>query len=112
MKKLFLVLVFHIYLKFRYKDYIIQIQKTKSNDFNITISKITKQKSGGLFTCGKTNNNNVKNISSFTLNNDGLNVINDEALKSDPKPYTIPDFMILGAREFVKILKSMSAGSN
>ena len=82
------------------------------NEYIITISKISKPKNNGFFICGKTGENNVKNIANRTLNNDAINEINNEALKENPDPYDMEEFMKLNPKEFVKILKAMNFSSN
>jgi len=97
---------------FSFKDYIIELQKNKQNEYIMTISKISKPKSSGFFACGKTGDNNVKNIANKTLNNDDINQINNQSLKEPPSPYVIEDFIKLNPKEFVKILKSMNLSQN
>lgn len=88
------------------------MQKNKLNEYVITISKVSKPKNTGFFVCGKTSDSNVKNIANRTLNSEAINEINSEALKDNPKPYDIEDFMRLNPKEFVKILKAMNFSAN
>jgi hypothetical protein len=90
----------------------VEIQKTKSNEYIITISKIAKPKSSGFFVCGKSNDNNVKKIANSMLNTDEINEINNRALKKESKNYQMTDFLELNPEGFVKILKSMNIGTN
>lgn len=104
---------FELYkLFFSFKDYNVEIQKNKQNEFVITISKISNPKKTGFFVCGKTGDNNVKNIANRILNNDAINEINNEALKANPNPYVLEDFIKLNPKEFVKILKAMNFSTN